>query len=148
MTKFKAGDVAERNRAWPEGKGLPSGKLGVVSSVVGDIIYIKGYGSWAHLEETLRLVEQDDPLPPAPESVRYYTSPAKVNYLDIHIGTYGELCIAATSGRDTFYNYLDADAALQLAHDLNRMANEIKRKEKQQERKTTLSPAITHPYGE
>lgn len=77
------------------------------------------------------LIEQDDPLPPAPESVRYYTSPGKGNYLDVHIDTYGELCIAATSGRDTFYNYLDADAALQLAHDLNRMANEIKRKEKQ-----------------
>lgn len=98
--------------------------------------------------KVVKFSEQEDPLPPAPESVRYYTSPGKVNYLDVHIDTYGELCIAATSGRDTFHNYLDADAALQLAHDLNRMANEIKRKEKQQERKTTLSPAIAHPYGE
>lgn len=74
--------------------------------------------------------EQDDPLPPAPESVRYYTSPRKMNYLDIQVNPYGELCIAATSDRDTIYNYLDAEAALQLAHDLNRMANEIKRKER------------------
>ena len=102
-----------------------------------------------HLSAGFELVgEQDDLLPPAPESVRYYTSPAEMNYLDIYMTICGELCIAATSDRDTFYNHLDADAALQLAHDLTRMAMEIKRKQKQQERKITLNPAIAHPYGE
>lgn len=101
------------------------------------------------------MVEQDDPLPPAPESVLYiglqqhvhrrlqvkvFKSADSGSVVDLHIGGGmlgdGKSCVLAP------------DAALQLAHDLNRMANEIKRREKQQERKTTLSPAIAHPYGE
>lgn len=83
------------------------------------------------------LIEQDDPLPPAPGSVRYndeypYRSAYKQTWLDvkqddnqvyIETGQYGE-----SKGVGMV---LSADAALQLAHDLNRMANEIKRKEKQ-----------------
>lgn len=135
MYEFKVGDVVERDRVW-EGGGLPSGKQGVVSKVVGLGVYIKGFGDWYYLEETLRLVEQDDPLPPAPESVLYiglqeYYRALRVrrcsyhdagDVLDLHIGGGvlgdGKSCV------------LDPDAALQLAHDLNRMANEIKRKEK------------------
>lgn len=77
--------------------------------------------------------QQDDPLPPAPESVRYYSNtPVNVNYLEIQIGPRSEeVCITSTCGLNTFCNYLEPDAVLQLAHDLNRMANEIKRKEKQ-----------------
>lgn len=126
---------------------------------VGDthtIDYVDGYGrvwldcgGWLQAKR-LRLVEQDDPLPPAPESVLYigmqdYYRALRVGrhdgggVLDLHIGGGvlgdGKSCI------------LDPDSALQLAHDLTRMAMEIKRKEKQQ-RKTTLSPAIAHPYGE
>lgn len=100
------------------------------------------------------LIEQDDPLPPAPESVRYndeyyHRSTYKQTWLDvkqdpsqiyIETGQYGEYKGVGI--------VLSPDAALQLAHDLTRMAMEIKRKEKQQGRKTTLSPAITHPYGE
>lgn len=79
------------------------------------------------------LVEQDDPLPPAPESVRYYSNtPVNVNYLEIQIGPRSEeVCITSTCGLTTFCNYLEPDAVLQLAHDLTRMAMEIKRKEKQ-----------------
>lgn len=141
MAKFKVGDVVERagrdSNIWLDFTAADSGPYVVTSTTVGGWIQINGYKGYdgynTHPFDTdkFKLVEQDDPCPPAPESVRYYTSPGKMNYLDIHIDTYGELCIAATSDRDTFYNYLDADAALQLAHDLNRMANEIKRREKQ-----------------
>lgn len=84
------------------------------------------------------LIEQDDPLPPAPESVLYiglqqhvhrrlqvkvFKSADGGSVVDLHIGGDmlgdGKSCVLAP------------DAALQLAHDLNRMANEIKRKGKQ-----------------
>lgn len=92
-------------------------------------------GGWLQAKR-LRLVEQDDPLPPAPESVRYNDeypnrSAYKQTWLDvkqddnqvyIETGQYGE-----SKGVGMV---LSADAALQLAHDLTRMAMEIKRKEK------------------
>lgn len=140
MTKFKVGDKVRRTSG-----SNPSFKAALGTAEYYTISAVSSNGYWVAVNgwnddgqdlfpwsvQNFELyTEQDDPLPPAPESVRYYTSPGKMNYLDIQIDTYGELCIAATSDRDTFYNYLDADAALQLAHDLNRMANEIKRKEK------------------
>lgn len=158
MTKFKVGDIVVGNQD-NEINGVEQGQLYevIATELERGYDYIKtdlSVGGWV-LSERFDLYkaapyqeEQDDPLPPAPESVRYYTSPRKMNYLDIQVNPYGELCIAATSDRNTFYNYLDAEAALQLAHDLTRMAMEIKRKEKRQGRKTTLNPAIVHPYGE
>ena len=86
------------------------------------------------------LEEQDDPLPPAPESVVYFNSIRdKGNDQCITVRPdddpryEGTLCISIHPRGD--YNeyksvVLDPDAALQLAHDLNRMANEIKRKER------------------
>lgn len=82
--------------------------------------------------------EQDDPLPPAPESVRYNEGtvgfPFEVksllgNNLFPHRIRLGVLC----GDRDIAHKYVcvDPDTALQLAHDLRRMAMEIKRKEKQ-----------------
>lgn len=123
-------------------------KLWITEDDAGDAVV-------THLSAGFELVEeQDDPLPPAPESVRYNDeypnrSAYKQTWLDvkqddnqvyIETGQYGE-----SKGVGMV---LSADAALQLAHDLTRMAMEIKRKEKQQQRKTTLSPAIVHPYGE
>lgn len=95
---------------------------------------IKGFGKAVLFTP---LVEQDDPLPPAPESVMYigrqvqtrilrvktYAVAPRERVVDLHIG--GGILGDGKSCS------LDADAALQLAHDLNRMANEIKRKEKQ-----------------
>ena len=97
-------------------------------------------GGWIYITE-LELVYVDDPLPPAPESVMYFNSirdegndqcitvrPDKDPH---YVGT---LCISVHP-RGDYAGYqsvaLNPDAALQLAHDLNRMANEIKRKEKQ-----------------
>lgn len=91
------------------------------------------------------LVEQDDPLPPAPKSVRYYNSFIMGNndqnltvepapeypeggllHLLITPNSHSTRKVAPLSIN------MDPDAALQLAHDLNRMANEIKRRERAQ----------------
>lgn len=130
MTKFKAGDVVERISAAAY-EGLPSGEQGVVSKAAGNLVWIKGYGDWRHLAESLRLAEQDDPLPPAPGSVRYYDDlDTKWGYLDAHLDKIRGQRVVLALNADKDLLLLSADAALQLAHDLNRMANEIKRKEK------------------
>lgn len=146
MSKFKVGDVVERtgrdSNLWLDFTAADAGPYVVTNTTVG-WIQINGYkgsnGCNTHPFEAdkFKLVEQDDPLPPAPESVRYNDEypdrfAYKQTWLDvkqdhnqvyIETGQYGE------------YNgvgmVLSPDAALQLAHDLNRMANEIKRKEKQ-----------------
>lgn len=86
----------------------------------------------------------DDPLPPVPESVRYYNSYI-FGHNDQHLVLDGHnashpgmnlmyLGIVPRTGstradKEIGIN-MDADTALQLAHDLRRMAMEIKRKEK------------------
>ena len=93
-------------------------------------------GGWIYITE-LELVDVDDPLPPAPESVRYNEGtvgfPFEVksllgNNLFPHRIRLGVLC----GDRDITHKYVcvDPDTALQLAHDLRRMAMEIKRKER------------------
>lgn len=81
------------------------------------------------------LSEQDDPPPPAPESVRYYHwgyyGIDAAAYLDVHAGHFASGPRIRINDKDNRGITIDADTALQLAHDLNRMANEIKRKEKQ-----------------
>lgn len=84
--------------------------------------------------------EPDDELPPVPDSV-YYP--------DMYTLLTGQQAVGGTSGLtvrkspytseaislsidDSKWTRLDADAALQLAHDLRRMAMDIKRKEKAQ----------------
>lgn len=161
MTKFKSGDKVERT--WVVGDsttqltGIERWGIYTVDIVCGDCISLveSFQPGFAFSSERFELAEeQDDPLPPAPGSVRYNDeypnrSAYKQTWLDvkqddnrvyIETGQYGE-----SNGVGMV---LSADAALQLAHDLTRMAMEIKRKEKQQQRKTTLSPAIVHPYGE
>lgn len=163
MTKFKVGDIVVGNQD-NEFNGVEQGQLYQVLATELDHgwDYVKtdlSLGGWVlserfDLYKAASQVEQDDPLPPAPESVRYNDeyydrSAYKQTWLDvkqdpnqiyIETGQYGEYKGVGI--------VLSPDAALQLAHDLNRMANEIKRKGKRQERKTTLSPAIAHPYGE
>ena len=83
------------------------------------------------------LIEQDDPLPPAPESVMYIGRQVQTRILRVKTfavapgGQVVDLHIGGGILGDGKSCSLDADAALQLAHDLNRMANEIKRKGKQ-----------------
>ena len=90
--------------------------------------------------------EPDDELPPAPTSVLYYHSTADADNLQHmlvqpHWELEGHLSIAIVKSGKKFdplaYGNalslnLEPDAALQLAHDLRRMAMDIKRKEKVQ----------------
>ena len=73
------------------------------------------------------LVEQDDLLPPAPESGVYF------NYDNSRKATLtAEEAVVALGVDGTVLKVrLTAETALVLAHDLTRMAMEIKRKEKQ-----------------
>lgn len=139
MGNFKIGDTVERVLAGAG--GLLVGERGIVTGVGFGYVLIAGKGSWKHALELLRLVEeQDDPLPPAPESVMYFNSIRdKGNDQCITVRPdddpryEGTLCISIHPRGDyNEYNsvVLDPDAALQLAHDLRRMAMEIRRKER------------------
>ena len=76
--------------------------------------------------------EQDDELPPAPESVLYVGMQMQQRMLRVMYGEYNTVDLYASDGRGNGKSVrLDATATLQLAHDLTRMAMEIKRKEKQ-----------------
>lgn len=142
MAKFKAGDKAVLMSVEPYW-GV---EVGAEVKIKGPFEGSAGPGYWVELcnepgsciyYAERRLGPVDDPLPPAPESVRYndeYPIPNiyERTWLDVrrdphHIylesGQYG-----TTHGVGMV---LGPDAALQLAHDLTRMAMEIKRKEKQ-----------------
>lgn len=134
MGNFKIGDTVRRVGTWGSPVGLPVGEVGIVSVLRGnDFVKIKGYGDWLHTTESLELVTQDDDeLPPAPESVLYLKDdgqrkltacmyPSSVG-IKIHLEYPSTVKCLGYS--------MEPDAALQLAHDLNRMANEIKRRER------------------
>lgn len=143
MTKFKAGDKAVLMSVEPGWRVAVGAEVTIKRSTTGSAgpgYYVElcdEPGSCIYYGER-RLGPVDDPLPPAPESVLYIGLQShyralrvkSVSYhggddaLDLHIG--GE---ALGDGRSCV---LDPDAALQLAHDLNRMANEIKRRERAQ----------------
>lgn len=86
-----------------------------------------------------RLELLDDPLPPVPDSVMYNagqgcrlevaTLPPNANYeARVRIGVYSNTLVY--QGKCTC---LEPDEALQIAHDLRRMAMEIKRKQKRED---------------
>lgn len=146
MHNFKAGDEAILVSVEPHWKVQVGTKVRVHKPTVGGAgpgYYVElstQPGSTRYYAEH-RLGPVDDPLPPAPESVMYFNSIRdKGNDQCITVGPVndpyyaGTLCISVHP-RGDYEGYqsvaLDPDAALQLAHDLNRMAMEIKRKEKQ-----------------
>lgn len=133
MSKFKVGDVVQRSRLNSSGKDWQNGlsykrrETGVVERVEYAGVIIAG---WYHLKESLMLAEEE--LPPAPESVLYINeaqwgvqASSLGDALQIGIGNPNSLKHGWT------YASLDADTALQLCHDLRRMAMSIKKKEKQ-----------------
>lgn len=73
---------------------------------------------------------EDDVLPPAPQSTLYLkeNGDRKLRAQSIHGGI--NILIQHGTLRTAAGYTLEADAALQLAHDLRRMAMDIKRKEK------------------
>lgn len=157
MHKFKVGDKVVRKELCDE-DGYFLSKLGpdiyyTVTSVSGGGYFIQVDGlalsgdkhPWYAANFEL-YQEPDDELPPAPTSVRYYHSTADADnsqhmLVQPHWGLEGHLSIAIVkSGKefdplaygDALSLNLEPDAALQLAHDLRRMAMDIKRKEKAQ----------------
>ena len=136
MVNFKIGDTVERVEAGAG--GLRAGERGIVTGFGFGYVLIAGKGSWKHALCTLRLVdEQDDPLPPAPESARYNDeypdrTAYKQTWLDVKRCTPRIYLEAGQYGTGHGVGMeISPEAALQLAHDLRRMAMEIKRKEKQ-----------------
>lgn len=140
MTKFKIGDIVLRSpcttRTWNAFVRKSGTRQYKVTAVNGPWLQLNGGPRdimCAFHEDYFTLAsETSDELPPAPKSVLYlneYQWGVKANNLgdELLIGV-GDL-----NNPDYGWKYasLDADAALQLSHDLNRMANEIKRKEKQ-----------------
>lgn len=92
-------------------------------------IYLGNSSFWEFLEE-------DDELPPAPKSVRYHHEARRGltsdSYLDVYSGSFASGPRIRLHNKDNIGITVDADTALQLAHDLRRMAMEIKRKGKVQ----------------
>ena len=134
MVNFKAGDVVvcmDNTRYTSQVKlGVPK----VVHSVSPCGKYLRVFrddtrkiGGYHAKNFILFQEEQDDPLPPAPESGLYFN----------HDGTrsaslkLGEESIALGTNASILKVRLTPETALDLAYDLRRMAMEIKRKEKQ-----------------
>lgn len=147
MSEFKVGDLVKRgspdSEVWAEFARRDPGPY-KVTSIEGRWVQINGYvtdaGQNIHpfVAQYFKLVERDDPLPPAPESVRYnegtYGFPFEVKSLRANEYHPNRIRLGVLCGDRLIthkYVVIDPDAALQLAHDLTRMAMEIKRKEKQ-----------------
>lgn len=143
MTKFKAGDKAVLMSVEPYW-GV---EVGAEVKIKGPFKGSAGPGYWVELcnepgsciyYAERRLGPVDDPLPPAPRCVRYNEGtvgfPFEVKSLVENAYHPNRIRLGVLCGdRGITHKYvvIDPDAALQLAHDLNRMAMEIKRKEKQ-----------------
>lgn len=86
---------------------------------------------WSRSNFTL-VAEQDDPLPPAPESVLYLKDDGQRKLIAsmYHSSVGIKIHLEYPSIVKCLGYSMEPDAALQLAHDLRRMAMEIKRKEK------------------
>lgn len=156
MSKFKVGDKVVRTKACGKDGHFLS-NLGqkiyyTVTSVIGD--YWIQVDWWVDREDghpwhalNFELYQEPkDELPPVPDSVMYYNSTTSEDnfqhmLVQPHWELEGHLSIAIVrSGKkfdplaygDVLSLNLEPDAALQLAHDLRRMAMDIKRKEKAQ----------------
>lgn len=157
MSKFKVGDKVVRLDATPTvmfQKILGFKEYYIVTYVsncgrwiqVDGVQHLGDAAPWSAINFKLYQEPEDDELPQAPDSALYYNSTRQVDnfqhmLVQPHWDLYGHLSIAIVkSGKkfdplaygDILSINLEPDAALQLAHDLRRMAMEIKRKEKVQ----------------
>lgn len=102
-----------------------------------DVVYRSDVVPW-HVANFELYQEPDDELPPVPNSVYYPDMYTLLTGLPAVGGTSGLTVRKSPYTSEAISLYidgskwtrLDADAALQLAHDLRRMAMDIKRKEK------------------
>lgn len=124
---------------------------------LGEVLHFNGRGTYIHpngeegaynqwwLDAMLKSgafveVTEDDQLPPVPDSVLYREEDSPVGTdaeLLVKGSRYGGLLLELRAHRKSDDKFawagmrLDPDAALQLAHDLRRMAMQIKRNQKQ-----------------
>lgn len=155
MHKFKVGDKVVRTKACGKDEHFLS-NLGqkiyyTVTSVIGDYwLQVDGWVDredkhpWYTLNFELYQEPEDEELPPVPASVAYMNSkrdPGNDQRLVIdkdngdgeglmYIGVIPRK--GSTRAKVEIGINIDPDSALQLAHDLRRMAMDIKRKEKAQ----------------
>lgn len=155
MHKFKVGDKVVRTKACGKDEHFPS-NLGqkiyyTVTSVIDDYwLQVDGWVDredkhpWYTLNFELYQEPEDEELPPVPASVAYMNSkrdPGNDQRLVIdkdngdgegimYIGVIPRK--GSTRAKVEIGINIDPDSALQLAHDLRRMAMDIKRKEKAQ----------------
>lgn len=132
MVKFKAGDTAVANQT-SKVNAITKGEEYPVFSVDGGYIITcndRGNASFilSSRFDPVKQVEVDDPLPPAPESGLYFS------YNNWRVATLklgpGVVAIGVT-GAD-LQVCLTPETALVMAHDLRRMAMELKRKQKRE----------------
>ena len=136
---FKVGDKVQRNRK-VYGKIMRGVIVAKNSSDSIDIKLTEGAGSYAAGDIYAgsiyfwEVIEEADELPPAPKSVRYHHEHGRGltsdSYLDVYSGSFASGPRIRLRNKDNIGITIDADTALQLAHDLRRMAMDIKRKEK------------------
>lgn len=146
MTKFRKGDVVQRVGCGTYGSqnGMSIGDTDIVIAVVedicGDDLILKRFGG-GHDGRYFALFS-DDSLPDAPTDVLYVDQYTAVTGrrtslhngngegVRVRLSPYEATLISVSVGSAGWRSRLDADSALQLAHDLRRMAMDIKRKEK------------------
>lgn len=150
MAKFKVGDKVVVGEAGPGFMELLRYRQGVKDYYI--VTRTSAGGYWLQLDHMQRYgdpvpwcaeyfklyQEPDDELPPVPDSVYYPDMYTLLTGLQAVGGTSGltarkspytseAISLSIDGGK---WTRLDADAALQLAHDLRRMAMDIKRKGK------------------
>lgn len=124
MSKFNVGDIVVRTHSYHA--GMQVGDKATVAEVVCNSVMLAEYPTSVHDANNLELVP-DAGLPPAQTSVTYNVATA-MNTLTVKKYAGGHVYIGF---KDRLVaTLLDADDALQLCHDLRRMAMDIKRKEK------------------
>lgn len=141
MNNFKDGDKVRRVSpvcsATKRTTGIQKDGIYTVGEPYGKAItlkesYQRTFTFSASNFELVTAMGGDDELPPAPESVLYVGMQTQQRMLSVMYGGYNTVDLYASDGRGNGKSVqLDATATLQLAHDLTRMAMEIKRKEKQ-----------------
>ena len=143
MGNFKVGDIVIRTQNMPSNYALQVGNepTKVVSlSGCGQYVRVghidKEYAGGYRAEWFVPYVFPEDTLPPVPESVRYNDeypdrTAYKQTWLDVKRCTHRIYLESGQYGTGHGVGMeISPEAALQLAHDLRRMAMEIKRKEK------------------
>lgn len=142
MSKFKVGDKVVRTKDCGKDENFLS-KLGqeiyyTVTSVIGDYwLQVNGWIDGAdkhpwYASKFELYQEPEDKLPPVPRSVSYLKENGRRKLVaGINGDSVNVLISLRYRGEPEVLGYnMEPDAALQLAHDLRRMAMEIKREQK------------------